>query len=477
MQEKLFVNKDVSLNQNVYIGNDLSINRFLYVKNRSLFDGDVSLSQNLSLISSTQNKSISINKDISSAFALDISGITNLRAPLYTLADVSIQGKLFTTQDVSLNQNVYIGNDLSVNRFLYVKNRSLFDGDVSLSQNLSLISSTQNKSISINKDISSAFALDISGITNLRSPLYALADVSIQGKLFTNLDASFNKNLTVVQTLNTNTIDSTSTASQLTIGGTNAGNITIKTTSGSGNYLYLGDANSNVQINGNLFLPGSITTVNTSINNLEIKNKTILLNDQAAGSNQSAFSGLYIRDDNIDNAGYFLVNGQMNGFLFKSQKSGNRVNLDVSGLSLASSGLTQGFVVLKPNVVVGVSADYTITTDLVNIKDIQSLDTSLNRRVERNPSTTTANTQVIDTKIMATGLYVNKTVDNYIANSQMDINGNAFISKLGLGTSSVNSSYTLDVAGTAKVSSNLDISGSLSVQSNIYAYAGTIIQW
>jgi hypothetical protein len=84
---------------------------------------------------------------------------------------------------------------------------------------------------------------------------------------------------------------------------------------------------------------------------------------------------------------------------------------------------------------------------------------------------------VIDTKIMATGLYVNKTVDNYIANSQMDINGNAFISKLGLGTSSVNSSYTLDVAGTAKVSSNLDISGSLSVQSNIYAYAGTIIQW
>jgi photosystem II stability/assembly factor-like uncharacterized protein len=475
IQGKLFTAQDVSFNQNAYIGNDLSVNRFLYVKNRSLFDGDVSLSQNLSLTSALRNRSVAINKDISSSFALDISGITMMRAPLYTLADVSIQGKLFTTQDVSLNQNAYIGNDLSVNRFLYVKNRSLFDGDVSMSQNLSLTSATQNRSISINKGISSEFALDVNGIANFRSPLYVLADVSIQGKLFTTDDVSFNKKLTVGQTLNTNTIDSTSSASQLTIGGTNAGNITIKTTSGSGNYLYLGDANSNVQINGNLFLPGSITS--TTINNLEIKNKTILLNDQVTGANQSAFSGLNIRDNDVDNAGYFLVNGQMNGFLFKSQKSENRVNLDVSGLSLASSGLTQGFVVLKPNVVVGVSADYTITTGLVNIKDIQSLDTSLNRRVERNPTTTTATTQVIDTKIMATGLYVNKGVDNYIANSQMDINGNAFISKLGLGTSSVNSSYTLDVAGSAKVLNNLDVSGSLSVQTNIYAYGGTIIQW
>jgi hypothetical protein len=275
--------------------------------------------------------------------------------------------------------------------------------------------------------------------------------------------------------LRTNTIDSLPGSTTLTIGGTNAGNVTIKTTSGANNYLNLGDANSNVQINGNLFLPGSITTVNTSINNLEIKNKTILLNDEAAGLKVSAFSGLMFRDNNLNNQGQFLMNGKTDGFLFKSSFSPNRVNLDVSGLTL-TNGLTQGFVLLKANAVVDVSADYTITTGTVAIQDIQQLDTSLNRRVERNPSTTTATTQVVDTKILATGLYVNKGVDSYIANSQMDIAGNVFMSKLGLGTSSVNSSYTLDVAGSAKVTNNIDMSGSLSVQSNIYSY-GTILQW
>jgi hypothetical protein len=275
--------------------------------------------------------------------------------------------------------------------------------------------------------------------------------------------------------LRTNVIDSLPGSGTLTIGGTNAGNVTIKSASGSTNYLFLGDANSNVQISGNLFLPGSITTVNTSINNLEIKNKTILLNDEATGTNVSGFSGLMFRDNNVNNQGHFLMNGTTDGFVFKSSFSPNRVNLDVSGLTL-SNGLTQGFVVLKPNAIMGVSADYTVTTALVGIKDIQQLDASLNRRVERNPTTTTATTQVVDTKILATGLYVNKPVDSYITNAHMDIAGNAFITKLGLGTNSVNTSYTLDVAGNTKVSTNVDVSGSLSVQTNINSY-GTIIQW
>jgi hypothetical protein len=131
---------------------------------------------------------------------LDVSGITNLRAPLYTLADVSMQEKLFVNKDVSFNQNAYIGNDLSVNRFLYVKNRSLFDGDVSMNQNLSLTSATQNRSISINKGVSSEFALDVSGATLFRSKVSTVADVSINGKVSISDDVSLNKNLTVTGT-------------------------------------------------------------------------------------------------------------------------------------------------------------------------------------------------------------------------------------------------------------------------------------
>jgi hypothetical protein len=147
----------------------------------------------------------------------------------------------------------------------------------------------------------------------------------------------------------------------------------------------------------------------------------------------------------------------------------------VSGLFL-TNGATQGFVVLKPTLsVVDISADYTITVGSVNTSDIQQLDTSLNRRVERT-SATTAFTQVISTNLLANGLYVGKTVDSYTANSQMDIAGNAFISRLGLGTSAVNANYTLEVNNNARIASNLDVSGTLSVQTNFNNY-GIIIQW
>jgi len=236
--------------------------------------------------------------------------------------------------------------------------------------------------------------------------------------------------------------------------------------------LTLGDAGSNVRILGNLTLPGSVTS--TNINNLEIKNKTILLNDEAVGNNVSTFSGLQIRDDNIDNKGYFLTNGRSDGFLFKSSQNANRVNLDVSGLRL-TNGMTQGFVVLKATSPIDISADYTITTGFVNISDIQQLDASLNRRVERT-SATTATTQVVGTNLLTNGLYVGKTVDSYIANSQMDILGNAFISRLGLGTSAVNTNYTLEVNNNARIVNNLDVSNSLTVQNNINLY-GMIVQW
>ena len=83
---------------------------------------------------------------------------------------------------------------------------------------------------------------------------------------------------------------------------------------------------------------------------------------------------------------------------------------------------------------------------------------------------------MITTNILAGGLYVNKAVDSYITNSQMDISGNAFISKLGLGTSGVNTQYTLDVSGSVKILKNIDMSGSLSVQTDIISF-GKIVQW
>jgi hypothetical protein len=371
---------------------------------------------------------------------------------------VSFNSKLFVSGDASLNTRVFVGGDVSFNSKLFVR------GDVSF-----------NTRVFVGGDVS------------FNSKLFVTGDVSFNTKLNVGGDVSFNSNLYVAQKtvifdlsaqnadftgiVRANTFDSRP-GNSLLIGGTNAGNITIKTSTGSTNVLTLGDAGSNVQILGNLTLPGSVTS--TNVNNLEIKNKTILLNDEAGGNNVSSFTGLQIRDDDVDNKGYFLTNGRSDGFLFKSTQNANRVNLDVSGLRL-TNGLIQGFVVLKATSPIDISADYTITTGLVNTSDIQQLDASLNRRVERT-SATTATTQVVGTNLLANGFYVGKPVDNYIANSQMDISGNVFISRLGLGTSAVNANYTLEVNDNARIVNNLDVSNSLTVQNNINLY-GTIVQW
>ena len=514
LNSKLYVVKDASLNAKLYVGGDVSLNSKLYVvKDASLnanlvVGGDASLNSKLYVVKDASlNASLVVGGDVSLNSKLYVVKDASLNASLVVGGDVSLNSKLYVVKDASLNSSLVVGGDVSLNSKLYVvKDASLnaslvVGGDVSLNSKLYVVKDASlnaslvvggdvslNSKLYVVKDASLNASLVVGGDVSLNSKLYVVKDASLNASLVVGGDVSLNSKLYVggkttifdlsaqnadfTGIVRANTFDSRP-GSSLTIGGTNAGNITIRTSSGSANFLTLGDAGSNVQILGNLTLPGSVSS--TNVNNLEIKNKTILLNDEALGTNVSKFCGIQIRDNDVDNKGYFLTNGRSDGYLFKSSQSVNRVNLDVSGLYL-SNGLTQGFVVLKPTSPVDISADYTITTGLVNISDIQQLDTSLNRRVERDVGNTTVITQTISTKLLTGGLYVGKPVDTFIANSQMDIAGNAFISKLGLGTSDVNANYTLEVNNNARIVNNLDVSGSLSVQTNINLY-GRILQW
>ena len=181
--KKSFFGGDVSMNTNLYVNNDLSLNGNLYVSKRGLFTLDVSMNGNVKLGSGST--SVSVNKDISSSFALDVSGLTVLRNTLYV------------GSDVSLNTNLYVNNDLSLNGNLYVVKRSLFTLDASFNGNTKLGSGST--SVSVNKDISSAFALDVSGLTVLRNTLYVGSDVSLNTNLYVNNDLSLNGNLYVVK--------------------------------------------------------------------------------------------------------------------------------------------------------------------------------------------------------------------------------------------------------------------------------------
>ena len=415
-----------------------------------------------------------------------VGGNTNVKANLDVTLNITGRQNMQLYGDASLNSNLFVGGDASLNSKLYVVKDASFNSNLFVGGDVSL-----NSKLYVVKDVSLNAKLFVGGDVSLNSKLYVVKDASLNSKLFVGGDTSLNSNLyvvgkTIISDLSAQNADFTGIVrgntfdsrpgSSLTIGGTNAGNITIRTSTGATNTLTLGDAGSNTVILGNLTLPGSV--ISTNVNNLEIKNKTILLNDEATGANVSKFCGIQIRDDGTDNKGYFLTNGSSDGYLFKSSQSANRVNLDVSGLYL-SNGLTQGFVILKQTSPIDISADYTITTGLVNISDIQQLDTSLNRRVERDVSNTTVNTQTVSTKLLTGGLYVGKPVDTFITNSQMDIAGNAFISKLGLGTSSVNANYTLEVNNSARIVNNLDVSGSISVENNINMMnnESIIVQW
>ena len=463
---------------NMVVSGDLQINDSgQLLTNNTTFNVFPTVAQEINVGSTAVggNTNVKANLDV----ALNITGHqrmllygdASLNANVYVGGDASLNSKLYLVGDASLNSRVFIGGDASLNSKLYVV------GDVSLNSRVFIGGDvSMNSKLCVVKDASLNANLYVGGDVSMNSKLYLVGDASLNARLnvggkSTIMDLSA-QNADFAGIVRANTFDSRP-GSSLTIGGTNAGNVVIKTSSGATNTLTLGDAGSNVVIVGNLTLPTSV--ISTNINNLEIKNKTILLNDEAVGTKVANFCGLQIRDDNTDNKGYFLTNGRMDGYLFKSTQSTNRVNLDVSGLYL-QGGLTQGFVLLKPNTYLDVSADYTITTGLVNITDIQQLDVSLNRRVERDVGNTTVNTQTVSTKLLTGGLYVGKPVDTFIANSQMDIAGNAFISKLGLGTSTVNANYVLDVGGSERVASNLDVSGSLTVQNNINSY-GIIVQW
>jgi hydroxyacyl-ACP dehydratase HTD2-like protein with hotdog domain len=515
LYSNLFLSGDASFNQALYLGGDASLNSRLFV------NGDVSFNQTLQVgDNATFNKSMRVIGDASLNSNLFVSGDASLNSTLRVGGNASLNSNLFLGGDASFNQVLRLGGDASFNSRLFVNGDVSFNqvlqvggnatfnrilrviGDASLNSNLFVSGDASfnktlrlggdaslNSNLFVNGDVSFNKTLRLGGDASFNARLFVQSDASFNTRLFVGNDVSLNRKLYVASnasmydisarhidltgTLRANTIDN-NTGTSLFVGSTNATNVYVQ----ANDTVYLGNTSGNVVIRGNLTLPTNITS--TNINNLEITNKTILLNDGNPSNNSSAYSGFYIRDNSSDNASYLLQNGTMDGFIFKSAQNANRVNLDVSGLKLANG--SQQFVVLRPAAVSSVSADFTITTAIVSPSDISGLDASLNRRVERDIVNTTATTQVLSTGLLATGLYANKTVGQIISNTQLDINGNCIATRVGLGTNAVNTNYALDIVGNTRTNANVDISGSLTVQTNANIYGfinsyGTIVQW
>lgn len=307
------------------------------------------------------------------------------------------------------------------------------------------------------------FVLEASGSILLSGDM----NVNHDGKLRTNfIDGVSSSNTNTLQIGNLYAskilIGSTDTTTDIRIGKRDG---SLSASRGTQSSIHIGDLNSAVHIYGNLFLPDSVISEN--ITNLEVKNKSIRLNDEAATSSVGA--GIYIRDnyagsiagngvddtgaDVVGNnyAGQILVNSTRKGFTFKAPASSKYINFDLDNFYVNfENGSDKGIVTIGYDS----SNNFTVKQRDVQIMDIINLDVSLNRRVFRNAALTynlnNPTTQVIDDKLAMTGLMINKMQNQIITNTQMDISGNAIITKLGLGTSSVNTNaytYVLDISG------------------------------
>jgi len=333
-----------------------------------------------------------------------------------------------------------VGKDVSLGAKLRVAGKSAFESDVSINANLFVI------------DVS-ARHLDLRGTRN--------TDGVGSGALIVQGGASIGKDLNVGGNLYINNyLDVVDGTDHIHFGYTNTRKMYIgssdytdeirigTTISGVRNTdldIYIGsETNSRIHILGNLLLPGHVVFQNQTT--LEIINKTILLNDQAApGTSYGA--GIYIREDNNDQAGQILVNPGMSGFFLKAPRSTNIVNFETDDMVLPP-GLGRGILTIVPTTNLD-GSNYTIARGVVDISDIQMLDASLNNRVMRNPVTTLTqvNTQVIDGNLSMTGLYVNKLEATVVDNAQVDVAGNAIVSRMGLGSSVVRPAYVLDING------------------------------
>jgi hypothetical protein len=160
--KKLFVGGDTSMNGNLSVGADVSFNKKLFVR------GDVSFNGNLS-----------VGSDVSFNKKMFVGGDVSFNGNLSVGSDVSFNKKLFVGGDTSMNGNLTVGNDLSLNGNLYVVKRSVFTLDVSMLGNLDIGSGSS--SFAINKDISSAFALDVSGVSKFRGNVDVSGTFTVNG--------------------------------------------------------------------------------------------------------------------------------------------------------------------------------------------------------------------------------------------------------------------------------------------------------
>uniref|UniRef100_A0A6C0I3Z2 Peptidase S74 domain-containing protein n=1 Tax=viral metagenome TaxID=1070528 RepID=A0A6C0I3Z2_9ZZZZ len=419
------------------------------------------------------------------SYTVDISGIVNINSTIQIASDVSVNTRFFSGGDVSLNSRLYVlGNTILENKVTALTDVSI-NGNLSLSKLFVTANTTLTGQLNANSDVYANSRLFVTNDTSLNKNVYIAGNTTINQNLFGNgtlnlvKDATFNGNTYTGLIAYSPVFDSNS--SILNIG-----------TQGSSSIIYIGNFNNNSSKTINIGNTGDTVILNGNVINkttetIVVQSKTMILNEGEIGDSQSYGSGIYIRDNSNDFAGYFLVSTDMSGYNFKPpNKRSNNIRLDVNSMVL-NGGVNTGLMVLKQSSTMGIlDSSYALT--LQNI-DVSSL-------LIRNASLSTDSMQVISSivslqndlsassRLFVAGdtslnsrLYVSNDVsinsrlfvgNDASLNGRLYVSGNVIVTQGLTALSDVSTNTRLFVAGDTSLNSRLYVSNDLSVNSRLF---------
>jgi predicted acyltransferase (DUF342 family) len=198
LNQRLCVNGDVSFNSHLSIASDVSMGQRLYI------NGDVYTNSRLFVLSDTSlNRRLYVGGDASMNGQLSVLGNGSFSRTLFIQGDVSMNNRLTVLSDASLGQRLYIQGDVSMNSRLSVLS------DVSMSKQLYVAGDVfMNSRLFVSSDVSMNGNVFIQGKTT------TVNDISINGRLFTNLTSYQNNSIpyNAVQSIGENINNSVTTA-------------------------------------------------------------------------------------------------------------------------------------------------------------------------------------------------------------------------------------------------------------------------
>ena len=480
------------------------------VSGDKIFYGNISL-LNKSESSNSYVGALTVAGGVGIQGNLNIGGNVNITGNVSTGKNITTYGNIFVNNNnESFNKN---SGSVIINGGIGVSGNINIGGNLSIERNTSIYGNT-----SMSQDLSVSGFIHGNMISSSIQPSTTQFNFVNDGTV-SNLKIGNHPNTTINMGSTSTTINigktpfGNSSQSTITIGTKEGESLP------GGGTIYIGSLSDTVYIQGKTTYVGTakfnIDGTSEDVRHLiSYTNTVIIPNTDNPGSGYatlplyagntfagniatSAGAGLWFSDLSVNDLGRFVVSNDLNGYVFQAPTYRTREAYDSDGLNTNFSlqkkvkfnvnGLTtqngKSCIVSVSPSVIGDQTDFTVSSsniDLSNVflKDVDSVSypntQNIITNVQINGNLVTNGNSVVNGNSIVNGntyfegnIYskafsylkqvgINKTT--VVQNTSLDVNGNVIVSRLGIGTSSVNSQ-----------------ANSLEVQGNIYQTSGGFI--